>query len=264
MRVWRWWMLIVPCVAPSRARAQDTVPGDALAVAAREVRSGLAPRVVDIGGATVFPYGHGEAALTCAERRVCVVGLESGERIVGTTVGDSERWLATVVSSGAIPIVALKPTMCGTTSDLVVVTDRRVYTLRLTAAPCVARGARVTPYVRFWYPDVAPPAVQPPLAFTYHWTHDPHIAWTPTAVYDDGTRVFIRLPAVSREEGAPVLWQETGDGDRVLLNYTIDSDAGGGVYVTDRVFARAILEERDGRRVRRVEIVNDRLWSGTK
>jgi type IV secretory pathway VirB9-like protein len=122
-----WWVGVIVVVVPSLVWGQDTVPGDALAVAAREVRSGLAPRVVEVGGATVFPYGHGEAEVTCGERRVCVVGMEDGERVVATTTGDSERWMVRVVAN----VVAVKPTACGIASDLVIATDRRVYTLAL-------------------------------------------------------------------------------------------------------------------------------------
>jgi type IV secretion system protein TrbG len=236
-------LFVVGVVVLARALgAQDTVGGDAVAVAAREVRRGLAPRVVSSGGATVFPYGYGDPGIVCAVGRACVLGLESGERVVATTVGDSQRWGVTVLGT----VVAVTPSECVGVSDLVVVTDRRVYTVGLTC------GKRVTPYVRFWFPD-APAA--PGLAFTYRWTHDPHVAWTPVAVYDDGERVFIRLPGEAREGAAPVLFQESGDGDRVLLNYTIDGD----VYVTDRIFERAVLEASDGKRVRRVEIVNERV-----
>jgi type IV secretion system protein VirB9 len=241
-------------VWPAVVAAQDTVPGDALAIAAREVRAGLSPRVVDVGGATVFPYGHGEAAVACAVLTACVVALAPGERSLATTVGDSERWLAAQMG---VSLVAVKPTACGIATNLVIATDQRVYVLALTAAPCAGRAPRLTPYVRFWYPDAtsAATAPAPTLAFTYHWTHDAHLAWTPVAVYDDGAHVYIRFPAESRHGVAPVLWQETADGDRVLLNYTTRDES----YVTDRVFARAVLEASDGRRVHRVEIVNDRV-----
>jgi type IV secretion system protein VirB9 len=194
------------------------------------------------------------ATVACAVRRVCVVAIDTGERIVGTTTGDSERWPVTTLPH----VVALKPTECGIASDLVIVTDRRVYTVMLTSAPCGAHGA-ITPYVRFSHPDsvAAPP---PALAFTYHWAHDPRVAWTPVAVYDDGVRTTIQFPATASHAAAPVLFEESGDGDRVVLNYRVDGDA----YVADRVFARAVLEAADGKRVRRVEIVNDRLWPGPK
>jgi type IV secretion system protein TrbG len=247
-------MLICVSFFPWLARAQDTVPGDALAVAAREARAGLPPRTVDAGGAIAFPFGHGEAVVTCAVLRTCVVALESGERILATTAGDSERWL--VAQMGALPVVAVKPTVCGIATDLIIVTDRRIYAVTLRAASCAARAARVTPYVRFWYPD-APPVTAPSasgFSFTYHWTRDPHIGWTPVAVYDDGAHVHIQFAPDARHDVAPVLWQETSSGDRVLLNYSIEGDS----YVTDRVFERAVLEASDGRRARRVEIVNDR------
>jgi hypothetical protein len=66
--------------------------------------------------------------------------------------------------------------------------------------------------------------------------------------------VHIEFPAEARRDVAPVLWEETSSGDRVLVNYTTHGTS----YVTDRIFARAVLEANDGRHVRRVEIVNDR------
>jgi type IV secretion system protein VirB9 len=255
----RWHLSWLLLCCPHRTIAQDTIPGDPIAVAAREVRAGLPPRVVATGGATAFPFGHGDATVACAILRTCVIALASGERILATTAGDSERWLIAQLVTGATggtPLVAVKPTDCGIATNLVIVTDARVYALMLTAAPCTAaRAPRLTPYVRFWYPDAPPPSPsEPALSFTYHWTHDAHIAWTPTAIYDDGTRVYIRFPAEARHDAAPVLWQETADGDRALLNYAIQGDA----YVADHLFARAILEVTDGRRAHRVEIVNDR------
>jgi type IV secretion system protein TrbG len=235
--------------------AQDTTAGDALAVAAREARNGLPPRTVDVGGAIAYPFGHGEAAVACAALRACVVAVDPSERIVATTVGDSERWLVSTL--GPLPVVAVKPTVCGIATDLIIATDRRVYALGLTAAACAARAPRLTPYVRFWYPD-ASEDTPVALAFTYHWTHDAHIAWTPAAVYDDGAHVHIEFPADARRDVAPVLWEETGSGDRVLVNYTINYAIHGTSYVTDRIFQRAVLEANDGRHVRRIEIVNDR------
>ena len=69
-----------------------------------------------------------------------------------------------------------------------------------------------------------------------------------------------RLVPIARETFTVLAGIEIGlsglvtGGDRVLLNYIVEDDG----YVTDRLFERAVLEASDGKRVRRVEIVNDR------
>jgi len=249
----------------------DSGASDPLAAAEREVRAGQPARTIVTGGATIFPFGHGEPTIACAILRVCAVSLEPGERVLATATGDSERWeivRAAAGPDGQTPLVLLKPSGCALTTNLVVATDRRIYALGLTSAPCAAAAAtqpssRLTPLVRFWYPDRqagAIAATDGALAFTYHWTRDPHAEWTPVAIYDDGRHVHIVLPSDVRRSDAPVLWERTATGDRVLMNYTVRPDG----YVTDRVFARASLEFPDGAHPHRVEIVNDRLAGGDR
>jgi type IV secretion system protein VirB9 len=251
----------------------DTVAPDPVALAERDAHAGQPPRTVVSAGATIFPFGHGEPTVTCAILRVCGIALEPGERILATATGDSERWEIVRAASGpdgGTPLLLVKPTDCALTTNLVVATDRRVYAVALASTSCAsatrAPGAtppsRLTPLVRFWYPDRRPDtarADEAPAAtwqFTYHWTRDARAAWTPVAIFDDGRHVHIVLPGDARRSESPVLWERTATGDRVLLNYTVRPDG----YITDRVFARATLELPDGSHPRRIEIVNDRLW----
>jgi len=277
---------LTPIVAAARADSgaigrsdrspADTVAPDPVAFAERDARAGQPPRTVVTAGATIFPFGYGESTVTCAILRVCGISLEPGERILATATGDSERWEIVRAASGpdgGTPLLLVKPADCALTTNLVVATDRRVYTVALGSTSCASppRGPgampppRLTPLVRFWYPDRQPDSgavadASSPVTwqFTYHWTRDPHLAWTPVAIYDDGRHVHIVLPGDARRSESPVLWERTASGDRVLLNYTVRPDG----YVTDRVFARATLELPDGSHARRIEIVNDRLSGG--
>jgi type IV secretion system protein VirB9 len=134
-----------------------------------------------------------------------------------------------------------------------------VYDLALESPVCTHVGAR-TPYtrrVRFTYPGVvvgAPVAdagFHPEsLSFTYRWTPDRHVAWSPVAIYDDGTHVYVRLPESAKRDDLPVLLQEREDRSTSLLPYIVANNT----YVTDRIFTRAILRAGS----RQIEIVNAR------
>jgi type IV secretion system protein VirB9 len=107
-------------------------------------------------------------------------------------------------------------------------------------------------HVRFYYPDdliaqwAKPPEPAPvritpdvlSLNFGYRVTKERHFPWAPAQVFDDGARVYIKLPAAARHAEAPVLFVLEADGSKVLVNYAV---VGGDTYVTDRLFDRAVL-----------------------
>lgn len=232
-----------------------------VAIASREAERGWSPRTVQTGDAVVFPYGHAQPQVTCAPLRACVIELESGERIVATALGDTERWFAEeTIAGGRTPVVIVKPTACDIATNLVVATDHRVYDVALESPDCTHRAVRYTPHVRFYYPgSLVTPASAPSfafhpesLSFTYRWTPDRRAPWSPVAVYDDGTHVYIRLPESARHSDLPVLLLELDDNSTSILNYVVTNDT----YVTDRIFSRATLRDRG----RQVEIVNTRLF----
>ena len=106
--------------------------------------------------------------------------------------------------------------------------------------------------MRFYYPDEtlarwALPATPSParvapdvlaLNFGYRVKKDRQFPWAPAQVFDDGARVYIKLPAQAEHAEAPVLFVLESDGSRILINYSV---VGGDTYVTDRLFERAVL-----------------------
>jgi type IV secretion system protein TrbG len=208
------------------------------------------------------PYGGAQPTVTCAPLRACVIELEAGERVLATALGDTERWLVDqAVTGGHTPLIIVKPTACDIATNLVVSTDRRVYDVALDSPVCAAHHpAHYTRQLRFSYKGSSlvssptPDAAFHPesLSFTYRWTADRHIAWSPIAVYDDGTHVYVRLPESAKHADLPILLLEQDDNTTSLLTYVVSNDA----YVTDRIFARAIL--RAGKR--QIEIVNTREY----
>lgn len=134
---------------------------DVVAIAIREYRlRGVAP-VVSAGAITIYPFGHGEAVLTCAVLRACIVELEPGEVVVDEPIaGDQARWIITRAKAGAgahIALVVVKPKACDITTNLIIPTDRRIYDLTLDAPPCPGRATNPKPsylrHIRFYFPD---------------------------------------------------------------------------------------------------------------
>ena len=210
----------------------------------------------------MFVYGHSQPTVTCAPLRACAIELEAGERVLATALGDTERWLVDQAITGVhTPLLIVKPTACDIATNVVISTDRRVYDLALESPVCVAhRAVMYTRRVRFTYPGAVvassieqlnQPQFHPEsLSFTYRWTADRHSVWSPVAVYDDGTHVYVRLPESAKRDDLPVLVQERDDKTTALLPYVVANNT----YVTDRIFERAILRAGS----RQIEIVNER------
>jgi type IV secretion system protein VirB9 len=245
-----------------RSTSDTTAPpalGDPIADATRDYQASGIARTVAQGNFLTFPYGHAQPTLTCTVLRACVIELEPGEIVLSRIAGDTERWeiaAAPAGPDGRTVLIVVKPRDCDITTNLVLATDRRLYDLTLDAPPCKGRSTNPQqPYVRhvrFYYPDeliaqwAKPPEPAPvriasdvlSLNFGYRVKTDRHFPWAPAQVFDDGTRVYIKLPEEARHGEAPVLFVLEADGSKVLVNYAV---VGGDTYVTDRLFDRALL-----------------------
>ncbi len=247
--------------------ATHATPGDSVTIATRDYLATGAARTIVAGDVLTFPFGHAQPTLTCTVLRACVVELQSGEIVLSRIAGDTERWEIVPAPAGAdgrTTLIVVKPRDCDITTNLVIATDRRIYDLTLDAPPCSTKrvvgksgsadGAlnpqqQYARHVRFYYPDEtvaawsapkppAPPTIGPDvlsLNFRYRVHKDRQFPWTPTQIFDDGTRVYIKLPDAARQSEAPVLFALGTDGARTLLNYSI---VGGDTYVTDRLADR--------------------------
>lgn len=261
--------LMLVLALPGGLRAQT---GDAATTAAARdyQRTGRA-RTLQSGAAVVLPYGHTQPVLTCAPLRACTVQLQENEQLRSAIPGDSERWIIEPAPGpGNSSLVAIKPTECDLTTNLVLSTDRRVYHLTLDSPKC--RGAEASgnpdlPYVRhirFYYPDdlvrefaqadsaqavvvaeqvasvipVSAVGADPTtMNFNYRWQRDRRFPWVPEQVFDDGVQTYIRLPASARHGVAPILFELGDEGEMQILNYAMRGD----YYVADRVLRRAVL-----------------------
>lgn len=173
-----------------------------------------------------FEYEEGTPTVYCMPARICSVELAPGEAILGRAMGDPARWLYQELAAGtgdeSRVLVAFMPKAFGARTNLVLTTDRRVYTLDLVSADVDENDDAPRPHLteraRFAYPeswtevrerapiDITTEAeqgedvadVSPNLSFHYA-TVEPRrrsrrFGWRPI-VYDDGTFTFVRLPS---------------------------------------------------------------------
>jgi type IV secretion system protein VirB9 len=204
----------------------------------------------------VYPYAEGALyQLYTAPERVSAIALQPGEAIVAVSAGDTVRWVIgdTVSGSGAAARahVLVKPTIADMQTNLVIVTDRRVYHLELTSTPDTYMAA-----VSWHYPHdelialekrnaeaerAAAEVVDRGLAverlrFRYAITGDDP-PWRPARVFDDTHKVYIQFPDRLDQGEAPPLFVIGPDGGHELVNYRVR----GRHYVVDRLFAAAEL-----------------------
>jgi hypothetical protein len=104
-------------------------------------------------GRVMYSFGAGLPSVVCAPLRLCMIELQTGEKIVGEPhIGDSVRWNISPAMYGtgdqATAVIILKPQTPGLDTNLLITTDRRAYYLRLISKPedYVAR-------VAFAYPE---------------------------------------------------------------------------------------------------------------
>ncbi len=174
-------------------------------------------------GRVLYFYGAGLPTVVCAPLRVCMIELQSGEKLVGEPhIGDSVRWNLSpaMYGSGAstTSVIVLKPQGPGLDTNLLITTDRRAYYLRLLSKPddYVARVAFAYPddeeNERKWQQHLAeqkdqqlkssriaelPPNAVDSMFFNYRLKGgDDNIR--PVRVFDDGKKTYIQISEAAR------------------------------------------------------------------
>jgi type IV secretion system protein VirB9 len=207
---------------------------------------------------------------------MCIIELQSGEKLTGQPqIGDSIRWNVEPASYGTgervTPLIVLKPKAVGLDTNLVIMTDRRSYYLRLISSTqdYVAR-------VSFDYPDderirwsqalskqdqaareakfekevttVAKSLED--LNIDYRVKGDKSIR--PIRVLDDGVHTYLQMNRAILHREAPVLAVIGPEGKAEIVNYRVQ----GSVYIVDRLFDRARLILGSGRKARKADIIS--------
>jgi type IV secretion system protein VirB9 len=229
-------------------------------------------------GRVLYSYGAGLPTVVCAPLRVCIIELQSGEKLAGEPhIGDSVRWNVSPAMFGhgdsATTLIVLKPQIAGLDTNLLITTDRRAYYLRLLSKPedYVARVAFAYPNDESssskWQEQVAkqkqeeqkntiatlPRNSVASLCFDYR-VKGKNDALKPVRVFDDGQKTFLQISRETQIREAPVLVVIGRDGKPEMVNYRVKGD----MYIVDRLFDRAELILGTGKKAQKVEIERER------
>lgn len=274
-------------LAPSEAPpAPTTAEVEQLEQQLRSVRAQVrADRVADAGLITantasamrariVFPYTDGSIyEVYAAPDRMTAIELAPGE-VITTDNGkpkaaDTVQWVADTVTTGEgatrQTIVMVKPIISGIETNLLIPTNRHLYSILLRADT-----QAYMPLVAFNYPfdevrpgtersatsaasgdtERATTAVAPEdMNFAYE-IHGAKLVWKPLRVFDDGAKTYLQMPPSMKSWEAPALFVMDDGRAPELVNYRVKGD----YYIVDRLFQHAQL--RVGAK-RFVDIIRD-------
>jgi type IV secretion system protein VirB9 len=153
------------------------------------------------------------------------------ERIENVAVGDGTAWQVTPNKRG--DHLFIKPVQGDVTTDMVVVTDARVYAF--TLSPLQAPHPRMAYTVSFRYlePAQATEVARAPAA-PARWKLGGARALRPSRIDDDGQRVYLAWPA---EQTLPAVFVADDEGNEASINGMVRD----GVLVIDSLPARLVF-----------------------
>lgn len=214
-----------------------------------------------VGALHEFAYERGALyAIQASPQRITDIALETGESLLSVSAGDTTRWIVGDARSGAGQTgqahVLVKPNAPGLATNLVIMTDRRVYHVELKsiAGPAMAAVSWRYPAEMMVQNQPAPSVKTEPVfapdTLNLRYRISGHEAdWRPLAAFDDGKQVFIEMPPAIAKVEAPPLFV-IGDSGAELVNYRVQ----GRFYVVDRLFQAAELRLGTGWKMRKVRI----------
>jgi type IV secretion system protein TrbG len=209
----------------------------------------------------IMTYDFADGALFqvyTAPLRLTTIQLQPGEKLVGKpAAGDTIRWVMGVGRSGAEraeqQLLYVKPTRAGLQTTMVITTDRRTYYLDLRSFDETYMAAVRWRYAQDEIAQAEGAAAREDalaatttatninleaINFSYRISVEKgKPIWTPTQVFDDGKKTFIRFPAAMLVREAPALFVVSSANETQLVNYRVKND----YYVVDRLIDRAEL-----------------------
>ncbi|KGJ12660.1 P-type conjugative transfer protein TrbG (plasmid) [Paracoccus versutus] len=214
----------------------------------------------------IYPWSEGALyQVYAAPGQITNIALEPGENLTGAgpiAAGDTTRWIIGDTESGSGTNrrvhILVKPTRDDISTNLVITTDRRVYTIELRA-----REALYMPSVAWAYPAPPPgsrvttpsaPIIPAEAARNYRYAlqvRGDSPPWRPISVFDDGRRVYVVFPRGIVQGEMPPIFVLGADGEPQIVNSRIHQN----VLIVDRLFGAAELRLGSGDRQQVVRIV---------
>ncbi|MFA6105971.1 MAG: P-type conjugative transfer protein TrbG [Patescibacteria group bacterium] len=233
------------------AKADGDVPGYATEATQNSLSS------MNTGGASVFYYTDGQLyRIYCKPGNLTDIQLQDGESVTYVGVGDTVRWTLDKASSGKGATqqwhLYIKPLKEGLKTNLIINTDKHCYQMEIVSTdfynPMIAWSYpqedkawyKNTPMERFLGNDNEAVKAPEDLNFKYSIASNGKYDWSPTTVYDNGKKTFIKLnPSVTNAE-LPALFIKDKDGLK-LVNYRYKENC----FIVDRLFDTAELRIGD-------------------
>lgn len=242
------------------------------------LKTGKAPNI-ETEGFETFAYGAAEQPIISTKPlELTIISLEPGENVLNVSSGDPTRWSYSLSYSGdnenKIAHILIKPSQINLSTDLVIATDKRLYTLKLvtTTSDTYARN------INFWYPEemqeywnnLNTKTQQKEntsqfinsssdnlsvfnLNFNYRLGYNTYHApfFLPKRVFDDGTHTYIEFANALASRDMPVLFIQDNK-TRELVNYRYKKP----YFIVDKIFQKAILVLGVGNEQKQVFIIN--------
>lgn len=233
-------------------------------------------------GWITYPYSDdSKPIISCSMYHFCIVQLESGEKLNSYGLGNTQDWKTNAFVTGegknASISIEVKPTQNELSTDMTISTNKRTYLIGL-----VAKYGSATSVLRFYYPQETmidnierAKLIQQGSAnsqvitstslsngtkvnldhvnFNYKIKGD-NPPWRPLRVFDDGSKTYIEMPAVTSRFSLPVLYLARNK-KMQLVNFRYEKP----YFVIDGLFSRAWLISGKGSGQIRVEILNQNI-----
>jgi type IV secretion system protein TrbG len=214
----------------------------------------------------LFLFGQGLPTLVAAPLHVSILELEAGETLTSApAIGDSIRWEISPGTSGSgeltQPLILIKPHSSGLDTNLVVMTNKRTYYLRL-----VSKDTDYMARVGFTYKEdedkrwkafvseqeaakqkredaqaVPTGAVSIDGLYFGYTIKGTDATIRPVRVMDDGSKTYITMPDAASHQDLPALVimnpRLKGEKAEEIVNYRVKGDT----YIVDRLFDHAAL-----------------------
>lgn len=226
-------------------------------------------------GTIQWQFGASLPSIVCAPLYVCDLALQPGEVVTSINAGDKVRWklLPQVSGMGSTRTthIAIKPVDAALSTNLVIYTDRRTYSIKLTSTQ-----SQWTASTAFIYPDDQAAAWEQyheaspsPAKFVgatsvgaanlkFYEISGDHPSWRPLHAYTDGIKTYIQFPDALPFSEAPALLGLNDDGNwfsnasQRAVRYR--PEPGGTVWMVDGVENRLQLVMGVGSGATKVEL----------
>lgn len=212
-------------------------------------------------GVLRWVYGSSQPVVVCAPVQVCDIALAPGEVVNSIHLGDKVRWsvmpAVTGIGADRVTHMVVKPFDANLTTEVLVYTDQRVYSIKLRSTQ-----AQYTPMTAFVYPEAAQAAwanygaamggggaganLEPnmtPDPMTRGYSISGRASWRPVRAWNAGGKTIIEFPDAMRWANAPVLVGLANDGgwfsspSEIMVRYRVS----GTKYIVDGQLERAAL-----------------------